>query len=245
MTSTWLRRLGFAGLLQSLIACTGTPVTEPPSVAPPELPNVNANETLPEYQAGAGDYALPIGLSGSRGSIEPNSRVWSINLDGVAPPTVLRADADGSFEVPVQARVGDELRMHVLVDNRASLPLDMILGENLVLASPDRGTCVRALPKQIDFGESGIGVAQVIDLDIENTCDSTLELAVRLHPSATDFRLGQLGESTLLPGEATSVSITFEPLPSDTLLRSSVVLLDLSLSSVDDRIAVSLWGLAR
>lgn len=241
MNCTWLRRWSVGCALSGAIACTGTPVTEPPSVAPPELPNVNAAETVPAFQ-GASDAAVGVGISGARGTVAPDSLVWLINLDGAAAPVLFRADADGSFAVPLQAREGDELRMHVLVDEVASPPLDMILGESFLLASPDHGTCVRTMPTQVDAGESPVGESNVTTLQIQNTCDGAIELDVSLHPSATDFRLGQVGETSLAQGESTNVSITFEPLAGESAVRSTVALLDIMRGTESDRIAVSLWG---
>jgi hypothetical protein len=124
----------------------------------------------------------------------------------------------------------------------ASPPLDMILGEGFLLASPDHGTCVRTMPTQVDTGESAVGESNVATLQIENTCDAAIELDVQLHPSATDFRVGQVGETQLGQGESTTVSITFEPLAAANPVRSSVALLHVVRGGSEDRIAVSLWG---
>lgn len=246
MTSTWLRRVNAGWLLFGLTACVGTPVTEPPSATPPELPQVTVRETLPEFQGAAADATTPIGLSGGPGSTEPNSLVWAINLDGVDPAVVARADADGSFEVPVAAMDGDELRMHVLVDGVPSAPLDMIFGSDLVLASPDHGRCVRTTPTMLDFGTLAAGESTSMDLVVENTCAEPIDLALpRTHPSATDFRIPLQGLTTLAEGESTTLSITFEPLPAIDALRSTVLLIEFASAAENDRMAVTLWGRVR
>lgn len=245
MTSMWRRRLMVTGLLNSMIACAGTPVTEPPSVAPPDLADINAAETVPAFNTGQPEAPIPIGLAGGRGAVEADSLVWTINLDSTAPPSLLRADADGSFRVPVQAQVGDELRMHVWVDDAVSPPLDMVVSDGLLLAAPDDSTCVRTMPTQMNFGESAAGAPRTMDLLIENTCALPLDLAVALHPSASDFALSPLDDDTLAEGETTTLSVTFDPAEGPSSLRSSVLLIQIASADGGGRVAVSLWGRSR
>lgn len=252
MTSMLLRNVGRSSremsvlitLLALATACTGTPVTEPPGVAPPELPQLGAYETLPSLEPAAGDFARPIGLSGRAGAVEPDAFVWVINLDSEEPPLLARADADGSFEIPISAGPGNEMRMHVLVDGEPSLPLDMVMTETIALEAPMHGTCVRTTPIMVKFGDVAVDATDEVDLLIENTCASAIDLAVSLHASTTDFRLGQLGEAVLASGESTTLPVTFAPEGGGTQ-RSGVAFIAISGESGDDRIAVSLWGTAR
>jgi len=245
MTSNWRRRMS-VGWLLLLTACVGTPVTEPPSVSPPELPQVNARETLPEFQGVAADSFTPIGLSGGPGAVEPNALVWAINLDGVDPAVVARADADGSFEVPVAAMDGDELRMHVLVDGDASAPLDMIFTSDLVLASPEHRTCATATPTMVDFGTINASDTSSLDVLIENTCAETIDISLtELHQSTTDFALRGNAATVLGEGESVTLTITFQPRPTANALRSTVLLVDVQSATDTGRIAVTLWGRVR
>jgi Abnormal spindle-like microcephaly-assoc'd, ASPM-SPD-2-Hydin len=242
MTAHWTRRTGWMLASIHLIACAGTPVTEPPSVAPPELPDVRANESVPALEPGVADTRIPIGLYGGPGAVKGDALVWAINLDADAPPVVRLADADGSFNVALQGNVGDRLRMHTLVGDVASAPLDMTLGTELALASPARSECLAMVPDSLDLGTVQMDQVAEADLTIENTCNDSVDVAVRLHSSATDFELDAALPFSLAPGESETLSVVFSPSAGTPRLRSSVLFLNATGADREEQVVVTLWG---
>lgn len=242
MTAHWNRRTGWMLASFHLIACAGTPVTEPPSVAPPELPDVRANESVPALSPGVADANIPIGLYGGPGAVKGDALVWAINLDADAPAVVRLADADGSFNVPIQGNVGDRLRMHTLVDDVASAPLDMTLGSELALATPENSECLAMVPESLDLGMAQVAEVVEAELTIENTCSDAVEVGVRLHSSAVDFDLDAATPFSLAPGEYQTLSVEFSPSAGAARLRSSVLFLNATGAGMDEQVVVTLWG---
>lgn len=241
MNSRWIRRTGWLASIH-LAACAGTPVTEPPSVAPPELPDVRANESVPAFGSGVADTRIPIGLYGGPGAVKGDALVWAINLDTEAPAVVRLADADGSFNVPIQGNVGDRLRMHTLVNDVASAPLDMTLGSDLALVTPANSACLAMVPKSLDLGMAQVAEVVEAKLMIENTCSDAIDVAVRLHGSAADFELNASTSLSLPPGESEMLSVAFSPVEGAARLRSSVLFVHASNGSGEVQVAVTLWG---
>jgi len=241
MTSPWIRRTGWLASIH-LIACAGTPVTEPPSVAPPDLPDVRANESVPALAPGVADTSIPIGLHGGPGAVKGDALVWAINLDTEAPPVVRLADADGSFNVPIQGNVGDRLRMHTLVNDVASAPLDMTLGGELALATAANSECLAMVPTSLNLGTTQVDQVVEAQLTIENTCSDAVDVAVRLHASAADFELDASTLFSLAPGESEVLSVVFSPAEGAARLRSSVLFLRGTSAGVEEQVAVTLWG---
>lgn len=119
-----------------LAGCTGSTLPEPP---PGEPDPIDPGLVSPGLEEIAGLHRV----IGAPGSVASGLTVWGVNLDDQQSPLRTTAGADGSFELPLSAMLGEELRLHATDGTAWSAATDLIVTSVELLAS-DRPSCLDA-----------------------------------------------------------------------------------------------------
>jgi hypothetical protein len=164
---------------------------------PPAAPVIDRD--LVDGRLSLGD---PVLITGAANAISPASGVVRVtNLDGASDAVDGAVGADGSFEVVIDASLGDALRVQA-IDVERSRPLDLEVGSFAETVHP-LAHCLALEPAGVLVAERPREVVLV-----ENGCDHevTLSTAVRRERGVSI----SLASSTLEPGAITEASIAIE-----------------------------------
>jgi hypothetical protein len=181
------RSSGLASLRAALLgasalggaSCVGTPLPEPPDELPaPDYEHFLANDSG-VMVVSTGESTVMFG--GGRGTVQPNTRVWIVNLDRDVAPVQVDADAEGGFTSPaIRAAADDRIRVLSRTGTQHSAPLDLRVSTP-ELAAPG-SLYVSPLPAS-DLSCLRITPAATLSLStaegtlrVENRCDSEVEL---------------------------------------------------------------------
>ena len=152
------RRLRAAGLLPlalGVVACSVSPVPEPPDGSKPALvATVGASPRV--CFSCEGTYYV---LSGEPGAASDAELVWGVNLDGVEPPVTVPTNPDGSFELALRAAPGDQVRLQSRRGAFRSAPRDFFLTSSapeMRIEARPKPPCSLA-PLEVDFGSVPVG----------------------------------------------------------------------------------------
>ncbi|MEM9067932.1 MAG: hypothetical protein AAGE52_05475 [Myxococcota bacterium] len=199
-----------------LLGCTVSPQPTPPNLDPQ---GISVPPNGPEV-----DSALI--FQGGRGAVDPpEGAIVIVNLDLPDPPAAEPVRPDGSFDVPVTGFGNEEFRLQVRSGATRSEPIDVVTADvDLIPAPRPFADCFVARTgeesdREIDFG--AIRRPTTHEVEIENLCDETLELDVRLRVDNGTFRIVE-APSSIGTGETERVLVEavtpIERLEEDTLL---------------------------
>jgi hypothetical protein len=208
-------------------SCAGTPLPEPPDELPaPDYENFLAIDSG-VMVVSTGESSVT--FDGGDQTVQPNTRVWIVNLDRDTPPSQVNANARGGFSAPaIRAEAGDRIRLLSRTDRQHSAPLDLIatpaeLANGPLHVAPLPASdlsCLRITPAPTLTLSAADGA-----LRLENGCDSEVELTrVALRFGDQGFDLSR-APARLAVGQRTTLNIRDTQAPGDTE-RIEIVLID-------------------
>lgn len=212
-----------------LWGCTGKPVPEVPSLAPP-----NPDEI--DFMSGT---SVPGDVRGGPGAVEPGAQVWLAPLDQPVAPTVAAAAADGSFATMMMVFPGEEVRIQARLDDLRSDPVDVLVGAGaIVRPSADCLTLSPAL--ELAMGEVAVGDSATASIEVDNACGAEVQIGgIRLRAPSTSVFIDTIGPLVVADGTTGTIDITFRPDASG--LSEEVVILDVTAPEMDRR-PVTVFG---
>jgi hypothetical protein len=198
---------------------------------------IDAVSTVPPKVGPGGRPELPA-IVGDAGSVPPGAQVSLTDLDTTLPPTIVGADADGSFLVPLDFNSGDELRLEVVRGDERSLPTDLLVSDAFEISAPARLDCLQFEPELSVQLKSDPPTAS---LSITNHCatDAVLENA-RLRAGVTDFSLATALPLTIPTGETGTLDVALSP-PSAPP-EVDVLFVDVTADGTTVRYPITLWN---
>jgi hypothetical protein len=182
-------------------------------------------------------------LSGEPGASTDAELVWGVNLDRLEPPVTVPTSPDGSFQLPLRAEFGDQVRLQARRGAYRSVPRDFLLSPGApqmrVEARP-KPPCAIA-PLEIDFGSVPVGDARSRAMRLRAVCAEAVELdAVRPRTASTAFTVSTPAlPQTIGNGEFLDVIIDF--VPSSAGPHEDVLLVEFG-GTAPDRRAVTVLG---
>jgi hypothetical protein len=221
-------------LLLILGACTGSPVPEPPNLAPPALDRVSS------MPSSSGSSIL----TGAAGAAEPGTFLWAANLETADAPVTTPVAADGSFMLSVSFRDGDELRLQVRdTEDGRSRPVDVTTPDIAEVVRPLAGCLTIEPPLELDFGTTPTGTPVTETLAIDNACGDTVTIAmVRSRSGSTSFATATTTPIDVADGASASIEVSFVPATVGT--QEEILFLEVSVPSTERR-PITVIGNAR
>jgi hypothetical protein len=179
-----------------------SPKPEPPVTVPkpPTFEAVPRVQTLDDTEVGI--IADPLTVD------PPDGVVRAYNLETADPAREAPIQADGSFQLVLPGRLGDELRLELLLDSIGSAPKDWVVtepGSPLAEVEPPLGDCFVVTPSTLFIRR---GATEFVT--VEDTCDLGIQLdAPRPRGTFGAFAVGD-GQSwplTLEVGHAVKLDV--------------------------------------
>lgn len=216
-------------LAASAIGCGGTPQTDP-LMAKPVLDG-ELVQSVPTYARST----TTVKLRGQPGSAAPPGGVVRVvDLDGTGAPVETIVDADGSFEVTLQAQSGGVLRLDVRSGAQRSAPVDVRVEADIVSPALPTLTCWTTSGPVVEVTDDG-GTVRII-----NDCSEPIHVSrAALRVDDASFTLGA-APAEVPSGSGAEVAVGY--VPSGTGSDEEILLLDID-APVQDRRAVTLVGL--
>ncbi|MEM9190981.1 MAG: hypothetical protein AAGF12_17480 [Myxococcota bacterium] len=200
-------------------ACTGTPVTEPPNVLPPD-PNLVA--TL----SGTGTVAVV----GQPGAVAPMAVVVGVDIDSTDPAERMESTADGAFTLNFTPPL-TLVRLFVEAEGTRSAPLDL----EIDTGAPKPPSCLE-VPSVLRFTRSD--APERLELRVQSECPSSIAVSgLRLRTASESFSIEAAPPVLVEAGSTTTIPVVYDPAsgPGEEILI-------LESADLGDRFVVTLEG---
>ncbi|WP_437680856.1 hypothetical protein [Sorangium sp. So ce131] len=143
---------------------------------------------------------------GGAGAVDPPEGVIvATNLDTTAPPVVAEVNADGSFQVEVEATTTQVVRLQAKQEGYRSQPVDVLLAEDPASGTtPPELTCLGLEPGawvSLDLGAAA-------DVVVRNTCAEEVAFdAPRLRRGSSPFTVSVTAPFVVPAGGSTVITV--------------------------------------